>query len=51
VHIWKTNSEGLVPDARQVADGSAAVLVLGVLLFNLLARYAGARVQKRMEGR
>jgi phosphate transport system permease protein len=51
VHIWKTNSEGLVPDLRRVADGSAAVLVVGVLLFNLLARYAGSRIQRRMEGR
>jgi phosphate transport system permease protein len=51
VHIWKTNSEGLVPDLRRVADGSAAVLVVGVLLFNLLARYLGGRIQRRMEGR
>lgn len=51
VHIWKTNSEGLVPDVRQVADGSAAVLVLAVLLFNLIARWSGSLIVRRMEGK
>ena len=27
VHIWKVNTEGLIPDARQVADGASAILV------------------------
>jgi phosphate transport system permease protein len=46
VHIWKINAEGLVPDARLVGDGSAAVLVLAVLGFNLAARVIGARLQR-----
>jgi len=50
VHIWKVNSEGVVPDARRVADGSAAVLVLVVLLFNLGARWAGRRMSRKMTG-
>ena len=36
VHIWKLNSEGVVPDASQIANGTAAVLIIAVLLFNTL---------------
>lgn len=50
VHIYKTNSEGLIPDLREVADGAAAVLVIGVFLFNLLARWGGGLIQRRREG-
>lgn len=50
VHIWKVNSEGLLPDARRVADGSAFVLVVVVLIINGLARYIGARIERKMKG-
>lgn len=48
VHIWKVNSEGLIPDLRRVADGSAAVLILVVLGFNLSARWLGRKIYRRM---
>ncbi|USG66330.1 phosphate ABC transporter permease PstA [Brevibacillus ruminantium] len=48
VHIWKVNSEGLTPDARDVADGAAAVLILAVLLFNVSARWFGNWLYKKM---
>lgn len=48
VHIWKVNSEGLVPDARAVSNGSAAVLIITILLFNLIARYVGYRIKRRL---
>ncbi len=48
VHIWKVNSEGLTPDARDVADGAAAILVLAVLLFNLSARWFGKWLYRKM---
>ncbi|HHW42995.1 phosphate ABC transporter permease PstA [Desulfofundulus thermobenzoicus] len=48
VHIWKINSEALIPDVRRVADGSAAVLILVVLLFNVLARWLGRGIYRRM---
>lgn len=48
VHIWKVNSEGLVPDARAVSNGSAAVLIITILLFNLTARYVGHRIKQRL---
>ncbi len=38
VHIWKVNSEGTIPDAVEVSAGSAAVLLIFILIFNLGAR-------------
>ena len=46
VHIWKLNTEGLIPDATAVSAGAAAVLILAILAFNLLARFAGSLVAK-----
>lgn len=48
VHIWKVNSEGLVPNARAVSNGSAAVLIITILLFNLVARYVGHRIKRHL---
>ncbi|MEW5762408.1 MAG: phosphate ABC transporter permease PstA [Bacillota bacterium] len=50
VHIWKVNSEALIPDIRRVADGSAAVLILVVLGFNLFARWLARRLVRRLSG-
>jgi phosphate transport system permease protein len=50
VYIWKTNSEGLGPFVRQVADASSALLVLMVLVFNLGARGLGRVLQRRVTG-
>lgn len=50
VYIWKVNSEGLAPDARQIADGASAVLLLAVLTFNLFARWLGGVLYRRMTG-
>ena len=47
VHIWKINSEGVMPDGAQVSAGASAVLVIAVLLFNLVARYLGRQLQKK----
>ena len=51
VNIWKMSSEGLVPDARQIADGSAAVLVISVFLFNIFSRYISKVISTRFSGR
>lgn len=48
VHIWKINSEGVVPDLDAVSNGTAAVLMICVLLFNLLARFVGKRIGKKL---
>ena len=50
VHIWKVNSEGLIPDASAVSAGSSLVLVLVVLLFNLAARYLGGTLYTHLTG-
>ncbi|GIN16912.1 putative ABC transporter permease protein YqgI [Shouchella clausii] len=48
VHIWKINTQSLIPDAREVADGAALVLIFAVLLFNLLARLLGRYVHRKL---
>lgn len=48
VHIWKVNSESLIPDVRRVADGSAATLVAVVLIFNISARWLGRRIHNKL---
>lgn len=50
VHIWKVNSQGIMPDIREIADGSSAVLVIFVLIFNILARVIGSFIQKKFTG-
>ncbi|CAM3039986.1 phosphate ABC transporter permease PstA [Paenibacillus sediminis] len=47
VHIWKVNSEGLAPDASEIAAGASAVLIITVLLFNLAARWLGRLVYRK----
>ena len=48
VHIWKINSEGVVPDLAVVSAGTAAVLMICILLFNLLARVVGRALTRKM---
>lgn len=47
VHIWKVNSEGIMPDAATVSAGASAVLIISVLLFNFLARFLGKWIHKK----
>ena len=51
VYIYKINAEGLVPDARQIADGASAVLIIISLLFNVLARFFGRLLTARYAGK
>ncbi|MGX7419043.1 phosphate ABC transporter permease PstA [Carnobacterium gallinarum] len=48
VHIWKVNSEGIMPDAASVSAGASAVLIISVLLFNFLARFLGKWIHKKV---
>lgn len=48
VHIWKVNSEGTIPDGTQVSAGSAAVLLIFILIFNLSARYIGKKLHEKL---
>ncbi len=52
VYIWHVNSEATLPgNIRQlVSDGSAAVLIIAVLIFNLGSRGLGRSLQRRVTG-
>lgn len=50
VHLWYIQSQAIVPDAKQIAQGSAALLVLVVLAFNLLIGIPSRLLQKRLTG-
>mgnify|MGYP002615016920 CR=1 FL=1 len=47
VHIYKIYGEGS-PEAQQIVWGTAALLMVCVLLFNVLARVVGKALAKRM---
>lgn len=48
VHIWKVNSEGTIPDGTLVSAGSAAVLLIFILIFNFGARKLGSYLHKKL---
>lgn len=50
VYIWKVNSEALTPDARQIADGASALLLMVVFLFNIISRSLGRLLYRRYTG-
>jgi phosphate transport system permease protein len=51
VHLWYTHSEALIPDTARVGNGSALVLLIVVLLFNVLARVVGRTLTLRFTGK
>ena len=51
VHLWYTHAESVVPDVNRIGNGSALVLLIMVLLFNVTARVAGRALTKRFTGR
>ncbi|MCJ7840203.1 phosphate ABC transporter permease PstA [Lederbergia sp. NSJ-179] len=48
VHIWKINGEGIMPDAAAISSGASALLLIAIFVFNILARWVGHFVYKRM---
>lgn len=48
VHIWKVNAEGLGINVDAVSAGSAAVLVIVLLAFNLGARAVGSLLVRKL---
>lgn len=44
-YLWYAQSEAQVPDFRQIVDGSAALLLILVLVIYFLARYLGRKYQ------
>jgi len=51
VHLYSTHREALVPDADAIANGSALVLLVAVLLFNIFARIIGRQLTTRLTGK
>jgi phosphate transport system permease protein len=48
VYIYKLNSEGLGAFKNQIVDGSAAILISMVLIFNLGARFVGRVLSRKL---
>ena len=51
VGLYQTHREALVPDAEAIANGSALVLLVMVLAFNIVARIVGRRLTLRFTGK
>ena len=51
VHLWYTHSEALIPDVDRIGNGSALVLLVMVLIFNVAARVAGRQLTVRLTGK
>jgi phosphate transport system permease protein len=51
IHLWYTHSESIVPDVDRIGNGSALVLLVMVLIFNVSARVFGRALTKRFTGR
>ncbi|QNQ80845.1 phosphate ABC transporter permease PstA [Lactobacillus sp. PV034] len=48
VHIWRVNTEGIIPDANMVSAATGALLIIVVILFNLGARILGNHLYSKM---
>jgi phosphate transport system permease protein len=47
VHLWYVTSDGTLPDAREIAAGTAAVMILVLLDLNLLVRLVDRAIRRR----
>lgn len=50
LHIWSVRTEGVAPNAAQIADLSAAVLVIMVFAFSIGARALGRHLDRKLTG-
>ncbi len=51
LHIWASRTEAVAPNATQIANVSAAVLIIMVFLFSIGSRILGRSLSKRMNGK
>ena len=51
MHLWYTHSEALIPDVDRIGNGSALVLLVMVLIFNVVARVVGRQLTVRLTGK
>ena len=50
LHIWTLKMESILPNAAQIADLSAAVLLILILAFSLGSRFLGNYLDRKMAG-
>lgn len=50
VHMWYVMAVGLVPDRMDIANGTGALLIITILIFNLLFAIPGQIMKKRVSG-
>lgn len=48
VHLWYVVSDGTLPDAREIAAGTAAVMVLVLLVLNIVVRLVDRRLKRHV---
>ena len=47
VHLWYVTSDGTLPDAREIAAGTAAVMIVVLLILNLSVRLLDRFIRRR----
>lgn len=50
VHLWYVKSVGIAPDADAIAAGTAALLIIIVLMFNIIIGLLSNVIRKKFEG-
>lgn len=50
VHMWYVMAVGLVPDRVAIADGTGALLIITILIFNLMFALPSKYIQRKMAG-
>jgi phosphate transport system permease protein len=50
VHMWYVMAVGLVPDRMAIANGTGALLIITILIFNLLLTIPGRLLQRKLSG-
>ena len=50
LHIWSVRTEGVAPNAAQIADLSSAVLILMVFAFSISARALSRHLDRKLTG-
>ena len=51
VHLWYAHTEALIPDVTKIGNGSALVLLVMGLIFNVVARVVGRQLSLRLTGK
>ncbi|EYE89122.1 phosphate ABC transporter permease [Fervidicella metallireducens AeB] len=50
VHLWYVKAIGLIPDADRVSAGTAAMLIVIILIFNMVIKLINKYIKRNFEG-